>query len=173
MRDVIKYGFWFVLVLIAQVFIFDRLVLPGGFVISFYVFFIMILPFSMNRILLMLVALTLGIGVDAFNDTFGLHTSAAVFLAWLRPYIYKAFEPVVGYGENQSPNLAEMGWAWTLKTYILAILAFNIWFYTLSFLRLIGPWFTVQKILLSTIATLLVILVVQVLYRRKMNKNEL
>lgn len=173
MRELIKYVFWFVLALCAQVFVFDRLVLPGGFVISFYVFFIMILPFRMNRILLMFVAMSIGIGVDAFNDTYGLHASAAVFLAWIRPYIYKAFEPVIGYGENQSPNLAEMGWGWILKAYILAILAFNTWFYSLSFLRMIGPWFTVQKILLSTTATLLVILVVQVLYRRKMKKNEL
>jgi hypothetical protein len=173
MRELLKYSFLFLLVLAAQVLFFDRLILPGGFVISFYIYFIMILPFNINRILLMLVALIMGIGIESFNDTFGLHASAAVFLAWIRPFIYKGFEPIIGYGENQTPNLAEMGWAWTIKTYFIAVFAFNVWLYALSFLRIIGPWFTLQKVLFSTFSTLIVILVVQVLYRRKMNKNEL
>ena len=172
MRTVFKYTFLFLLILAAQVFIFDRLVFPGGFVITFYILFIMILPFNMNRILLMMIGFVLGLCVDATNDTFGLHASSAVFLSWIRPYIYKWFQPAIGYGENQSPNLIEMGWGWTLKTYILAFLAFHTWFYSLSFLRIIGPWFTLQKIILSTSASLLIIFVVQVLQKRKAKKNE-
>lgn len=172
MREVLKYILWFVTAILTQVLLFDNMVFPGGFVLSVYIFFILILPFNSNRILLMLVAAVLGLGIDAFNDTFGLYISSAVFLAWLRPYVYKWFEPVVGYNENQSPNVNEMGWGWTLKTYMILILLYHIWFYALSFLRLIGPWFTVQKIVLSTFSSLLIIFVLQVLYSRKVNKNE-
>lgn len=172
MREFIKYVLWFLLTVLTQIFIFDKMLFPGGFVISFYVLFIMILPFQVGKILLMTIALILGLTVDAFNDTFGLHASAAVFLAWIRPYIFKWFEPVIGYGENQRPNLIDMGLSWLLKVYVLALLGFNLWFYSLSFLRMIGPWFTLQKVLLSTVSTLLIILVLQVLYRRKVTKNE-
>lgn len=172
MREVLKYILWFVTAILTQVLLFDNMVFPGGFVLSVYIFFILILPFNSNRVLLMMVAAVLGLGIDAFNDTFGLYISSAVFLAWLRPYVYKWFEPVVGYNENQSPNVNEMGWGWTLKTYMILILLYHIWFYTLSFLRLIGPWFTVQKIVLSTFSSLLIIFVLQVLYSKKVNKNE-
>jgi hypothetical protein len=172
MREILKYIFWFVAAILSQVLVFDNMVFPGGFVLSVYIFFILILPFNSNRIVLMLVATILGIGIDALNDTFGLYLSSAVFLAWMRPYVYKWFEPVIGYNENQSPNVNDMGWGWTLKTYMILILLYHSWFYSLSFLRLIGPWFTVQKILLSSISTLLIIFVLQVLYSRKVNKNE-
>lgn len=173
MRELIRYTLWFILVLLVQVFVFDQLILPGGFVISIYTLFILILPFKINKILLILAAFAMGLAMDAFNDTFGLHASSAVALGYFRYYVYKWFEPVVGYSESQSPNLNDMGWNWTLKTYIITIAFFHTWFYALSFLRLIGPWFTAQKILFSTLVTLLVILVIQVLYQRRVNKNEL
>jgi hypothetical protein len=173
MKDLLLYLFGFVLTLVVQIFFFDKMVLPGGFIISYYISFILILPFNTNRLLLLVIAFIMGICLDAMNDTFGLHASSSVFLAWLRTYIYRWSEPVIGYGENQRPNLTEMGWNWTLKTYTIIVFGFYIWFYVLSFLRIIGTWFTLQKILLSTVSTLLVILLIQVLYSRKMNKNEL
>lgn len=173
MRDILFYIVFFVLIILSQVFIFDRLILPGGFVVSFYVLFLLSLPFNLNTILLLLIGFATGITIDAFNDTFGLHASAAVLISWLRPFIFKWLEPVIGYGESQKPNLRDMGWAWILKSYTIIVFCFHIWIFSLSFLRLIGPWFTLEKVLLSTLSTVLMMLVVQVLYSRKMNKNEL
>ncbi len=173
MREFLKYVLWFLLILLSQVFFFDQLSWPGGFTLSFYIYFILIIPHNTNRIVLLMAAFAMGLAVDAFNDTFGLHASSALALGWIRFYIYKSFEPSVGYPENQTPVLSEMGWNWILKVYTLSILTFYTWFYMLSFLRLVGPWFTFQKIIISSISTLLIILVVQVLNQRRKNKNEL
>lgn len=173
MRDLIKYLLWFVGVILLQSFVFDNLVLPGGFAISFYIIFILILPFNTPIGILMILGFAAGLSVDALSDTFGLNASAALTLAAIRPRLYRFFEPAAGYGENQIPNLTQMGWSWTIKVYTIGILVYYTWFYVLSFLRMSGLWFTASKIMYSTLATLLTILMAQVLFRRKVKKNEL
>jgi len=173
MRELIKYLFWFVGVVLLQTFVFDNLVLPGGFTISFYVIFLFILPFNVRVGLLMIIAFALGLSVDVLNDTYGLNASAALTLAAIRPRLFRWFEPAAGYNETQTPSLSQMGWNWCIKVYALALLVFYTWYYVLGFLRMSGIWFTGSKILYSTISTLLVILLAQILFRRKVNKNEL
>jgi hypothetical protein len=173
MKEIITYLFWFIGVVLLQAFVFDNIVLPRGFVISFYVIYLLILPINTKPILLMLIAFALGLSIDALNDTYGLNASAAITLAVVRPTIFKWFEPAAGYNESQNPNLAQMGWNWTIKVYLLNILAFYTWYYVLGFLRLSGFWFTASKILYSSLATLLVILMAQTLFRRKAKQNEI
>lgn len=121
----------------------------------------------------MLIAFALGLSVDAFSDTYGLNASSAITLAAIRPTLFKWFEPAAGYNETQTPNLTQMGWNWTLKVYSLSILIFYTWFYALGFLRMSGLWFTASKIIYSSLATLLVILMTQILFRRKAKQNEI
>jgi hypothetical protein len=173
MREIITYIIWFIGVVLLQAFVFENLVLPGGFSISFYIIFLLILPFNTRSSILMLIGFALGLSIDAFSDTFGLNASSAVTLAAIRPTLFKWFEPASGYNETQTPNLKQMGWNWTIKAYALAILGFYTWFYALGFLRMSGFWFTASKIIYSSLATLLVILMAQILFRRKAKQNEI
>jgi hypothetical protein len=172
MREIITYLLWFAGAVLLQTYVFDRVVLPGGFTVSFYIIFIFILPINTKSAFLMLIGFALGLCVDALNDTYGLNASAALTLAALRPTLLKWFEPAAGYNETQTPNLAQMGWNWTIKVYTLGILAFYTWYYALGFLRMSGLLFTGTKILYSSLATLLVILMAQILFRRKSKQNE-
>lgn len=173
MRQILFYTLYMLIFVAAQVFIFERLVLPTSVVITFCAFYILFLPFQTPKILLMIIGAIMGLSIDYFADTLGLYGSTCVWLAFIRPVLFKFFEPAVGYAENQTPTLNSMGWNWTLKAYSLGVIAFCAWFYGLSFLRMIGPWYTLQKILISAGSTLLVILLVQVFYQRRMKKNEL
>jgi hypothetical protein len=173
MRQVLIYSTYLLLFVAAQALIFERMILPTSTVIGFCALYVLLLPFQTPKILLMILGGFLGLSIDYFADTLGLYASTCVWLAFIRPTVYKYFEPAVGYAENQTPTLNGMGWNWTLKAYSICILAFCAWFYGLSFLRMIGPWFTLQKILISSASTLLIILLVQVFYQRRMQKNEL
>jgi hypothetical protein len=173
MRELLTYIFWFIGAVLLQAFVFDNLVLPGAFTISFYIIFLFVLPINTKSTLVMLIGFALGLSVDALNDTYGLNASSALTLAAIRPTLFKWFQPAAGYNENQIPNLAQMGWSWTIKVYTLGILTFYTWYYALGFLRMSGFWFTGTKILYSSLATLLVILMAQVLFRRKAKQNEI
>ncbi len=173
MRTIVKYILWFVGLVAAQTFVFDNLVLPGGFTIAFYTLFIFVLPFNTPNNLLMIVAFALGLTIDAFSDTYGLNASAALTLAAIRPRLFRWFEPAVGYNETQTPSLSQMGLNWCIKVYSIGILVFYSWYYVLGFMRISGLWFIGSKILYSSISTVALILLAQVLFRRKAKQNEL
>jgi rod shape-determining protein MreD len=84
MRIILKYLLWFVGLVAMQTFVFDNLVLPGGFIIAFYTLFIFILPFNTPNNVLMIIGFALGLSIDAFADTYGLNASAALTLAAIR-----------------------------------------------------------------------------------------
>ena len=60
----------------------------------------------------MVLAFLMGLSIDVFSETLGLHTSAAVFLAFCRPFILKTISPRDGYELNQIPSMNQLGTSW-------------------------------------------------------------
>lgn len=109
--------FW--IIVLIQVYILDKVALrwwsqPSGFPIFvpyLYPLFLLLLPFETPVWAMLLLGFGLGITVDSFSDTAGMHACAAVLLAYLRTNVLKALLPknLVEY-PNQSPNVKNMGW---------------------------------------------------------------
>lgn len=121
----------------------------GSFYFHIIVFplFIFILPIRTPRALVMLIAFALGLAVDAFYDSPGLHASASVFTAFIRPFILKALEPREGYNVNHSPTKARMGFPWFWRyAAIMLLLHLGFYFSMLEF----SPFF-IANILLKTV----------------------
>lgn len=167
-----KYLIFFLAIILVQSFVFDNLVLPMGIVVMFYLIFILNLPFNMNKILLLLLAFGIGLSIDGINDTYGLHTSSVVFMAYMRDKVFKFFEPVSGFYENKSLSHDSIPLFWYVKSFGSLILLFSVWFYFMSVFRISGFWFTLQKALLSSITTFFIIFIIQILLRRKGSKDE-
>jgi len=74
-----------------------------------YPIFIILLPHRTPHVLLVFLGFLLGISVDIFYNTPGVHASALVMTAYLRPFILKIFEPRGGYSQNQSPTKKLLG----------------------------------------------------------------
>ena len=63
----------FFIYLMVQVLIFDKIVLFGTVHSYVYLGFLLTLPFEIAVIPGMIIGLVLGLGIDAFSNTFGLH----------------------------------------------------------------------------------------------------
>jgi hypothetical protein len=168
-----KYVVWFVLMLLVQSFVFDQIILPFGVVIAAYVWFILILPFQTPRFWLLCIAMVLGMSIDAFNDSYGLHTSAILVLAYLRSAVFSWLEPAKNFYDNKSTTDADIPVLWYFKSYGLLIFIYALWFHFLSVFRIAGFWFTLQKAVFTALATFTVIFVFQIVLMRKEAKNEL
>ena len=81
-----------------------------------YVFpmFAMLLPFSVPRWLVLVLAFIAGLVVDMFNNTPGMHAAAMVVIAYLRPAILKMLTPVSGYEGIEYPSFMRLGFIWFL-----------------------------------------------------------
>ena len=110
-----RYIIYFALLVFIQVFILNNIQL-GGFVNPYlYVLFILLLPFEIPNWFLLVVAFFLGFTVDLFSNTIGMHSSATVFMAFLRPYVLKIISPRDGYESETLPQLRYYGAVWYLR----------------------------------------------------------
>ena len=76
--------------------------------------FILLIPIKTKRFSLLLMAFFIGIVIDMFYDSPGLHASALVFMAYMRRYILKFLEPVEGYNVDATPTIYSFGLDWFL-----------------------------------------------------------
>lgn len=123
----------FVVCLFAQVLIFKSIAFSvhpfnyGAFII--YPLFIFLLPLNVPKAVVILSSFFLGLGVDMFYDSPGVHASACVFTAYIRPIVLRAIAPVEGYKKmNESPSSNNLGFIW-FATYAGILLALHLLFY--------------------------------------------
>lgn len=74
-----------------QVFVLNNILLFGFINPYLYIAFVFFFPLKENRFNLLLTSFLLGIGVDFFADTGGIHAFATVFIAYFRLFFIKVF----------------------------------------------------------------------------------
>ena len=81
--------FRFIILLSLQVIVFNNINL-FGFISPFpYILFIILYPVNGNKSGLLVASFLLGIILDMFSNSGGIHTTACLFLAYFRPSIFK------------------------------------------------------------------------------------
>lgn len=125
--------FRFLALLALQVLILKRINLLGEESMNYinflvYPLFILLLPFSMSSTVILLLAFLMGISVDYFYDSLGVHASALVFLAWSRGIVLRQLEPKGGYNLNYSPTKKRMGTSWFFR-YTIILMGLFVFFY--------------------------------------------
>lgn len=152
----------FILFVALQILLFDNLVLFSTGFCFVYIAFLLFLPIHINRVLLLFLGFIVGFTVDVFYDTMGIHAAASVLLAFLRPHVLNLLTPRDGYDTNDSANLHVMGWRWFLAYALILIAVHHA---AVFFLEIISfEWYTLVKILLSTLFTGVVIVILQLLF---------
>ncbi|RPA66931.1 rod shape-determining protein MreD [Cyclobacteriaceae bacterium YHN15] len=157
----------FVFYLVVQVVLLKNMVLFGTSFCFLYVFFILLLPIEMKTIPIMLIAFAMGIGIDIFYDTIGIHTASLVALAFLRNTWLNTLTPTGGYDENLTPSLLNLGLGWYVSYSLPLILIHHGLFFFIESLgtNLFLP--VVQKIIGSAIFAFLMSIIVQLLFYRR------
>lgn len=109
------------MLIFAQVLILKRIAFNFGefaFVhFLIYPMVILMLPLNVPQPLLMGIAFVLGLAIDGFYDSPGVHAMACVFTAYVRTYLLSLVEPFEGYGNNVYPTIDGLGLPWFL-TYV-------------------------------------------------------
>jgi hypothetical protein len=125
------------------------------------------LPFETPDWLVLLLAFVLGISIDMFSDTGGLHAASSVMMAFFRQPVLKLISPRDGYDEMQKPILQQFGFKWFFSyTGILVIVHHGFLFY-LEVFRLTDFFSTLARVILSSLFTLLLILISQFFFSNR------
>ncbi|MBD3639112.1 MAG: rod shape-determining protein MreD [Crocinitomicaceae bacterium] len=132
----VKYALVFVLVVLIQGLVVNNIQLSEYVMPMVYPIMILLLPFNQNALTSMLIALVLGLCVDAFSDTFGIHASAALLIGYVRPTLLKYIQPKEGYDTSLLPTVHDMGFVWFGLYASIMLLIHHLWFFSIEVFRL-------------------------------------
>ncbi|MBN3584094.1 rod shape-determining protein MreD [Algoriphagus aestuarii] len=150
-----------------QILFLKNLALFGIAFCFIYLVGILSIPLQIRSVPLLLISFGVGLVIDIFYDTLGLNAAAVTFLAFLRPFWLKILRPNGGYDESTLPTLQEMGIGWFISYALPLIFAFCLVFF------IADQWGTgsfigvVNKSLFSSIFTLLLAIIVQLLFFKR------
>ncbi|MEZ5071414.1 MAG: rod shape-determining protein MreD [Bacteroidales bacterium] len=157
----------FVIVVLFQVLVMDNVMISGYMVPYVYVMVLLLLPFETPPWLQIATGFLLGLGIDFFEHTLGLHTAATVAMAYARPYFLNLMAPRDGYEAETYPRIHYYGFIWFLKyTFVLVALHHFLLFY-LEVFQLQDFFGTLLRVVLSTILTASTIVLSQYFVFRK------
>lgn len=162
--DILKNIFLFFLMILLQVLVLNNIQYSGYINPYLYILFILMLPFEAPKWLVLLASFLIGLGVDMFSDSIGIHAAASTFMGFCRPYVLNIIKPRDGYEFNTQPTIRDMDLRWFL-TYsgILVFLHHFVLFYIEIFR--FNEFFTIlARVVLSSFFTLLLIVLTQLLF---------
>lgn len=157
----------FILLLAAQILIFNNMSFFGYLNPYPYVLFILLFPVNGNKYSLLLASFVLGIIMDMFCNSGGVHTTACIALAFLRPSFFK-FSFGVSY-EYQTIRINDKLTPERFSFILTTITLHHTILFVLETFRISFIFDILFKIILSSIFTIL--LVVLLIYLFKPNRR--
>lgn len=163
MNNITKHVIRFLLLVILQVMIFNQLELGFGIHIMILPLFVMLLPFEIGIISILSFAFLIGFIADIFSNTYGLHASSLVMLAYFRPMVFKKFAPTEGYDPLKEATFFDMGNSWFFYVFGSLLLIHHFWYFFIEIFRINELFLILQNTIFSCIVSFLMAIVLQIL----------
>ncbi|MDR7128851.1 hypothetical protein J2X69_001183 [Algoriphagus sp. 4150] len=166
-RNLITYIFLVACLILVQVLLLKNLALFSVAFCFIYLLGILSFPINMRSFPLILISFGLGLFVDMFYDTLGLHAAAATLLGFLRNYWIKAISPNGGYDDANNPTLPEMGIGWYISYSLPLVFAYSLTFFIADQWGTGEMFGVLNKSLFSSIFTVILAIIVQLLFFKR------
>lgn len=149
----------FLILCFVQVFVLNNIVLHGLLTPFPYILFILFLPLAMGRVSILLLSFFLGLTVDLLTGTGGIHASASVLIAFIRPSILKSITNESKFDDLDAPNMNRLGIIpFLIYVFILALIHHLALFFIDAY-TFTNFFYTFFKAFLSAILTLVFVLI--------------
>ncbi|HDP55010.1 MAG TPA: rod shape-determining protein MreD [Bacteroidetes bacterium] len=166
-KGVLRYAGLFILLILLQVVVFNNLQLSGYINPYIYVMFILLLPYEISGWLLLGLGLLTGLTVDTFMNTIGMHSSATLFMAFLRPYVLNLFTDREDMDQKGNPSMQVNGLVWFIKYSLVLVFMHHLSLFFIESFTFTGFFLTLWRVILSTLATTAFILILESLTIKK------
>lgn len=161
------YFLWlFVGLVILQVLIFDNILLFGNINPYVYIAFVFFFPLSENRFWILLSSFLLGLSIDFFNDSGGIHAFATLLIGYLRLFLVKVIfnkTPI----DYQLFNLYEESFGKVFNYVLILTLLHHLILFSFANFSFNNYDIVLLHTLLSTIFTLVVFFLGSYIFRKK------
>jgi len=150
-----------VLLLLLQVLVLKRIGLGESWIweygnIFIYPVIIFLLPFRLSRLYVILIGFFIGLIIDIFYDTIGVHAFALTATAYARGLMLAYMEPRGGYQLSMTPTIFSMGLNWVLTFTFFTMLIHVFLYFSVE----VFTFVYIGQILLKTLITLVLSMLV-------------
>ena len=155
----------FILLVLVQVLVLNNIQFLGFLNPYIYILFILSLPVRLPNWISLLLAFALGLTIDVFSNTMGMHSFATVLAAFIRPGIIKLFT-AIDEGNNPTPSFYTFGVGVYIRYVVTIVLIHHFTLFLIEAFSFEHFWILLAKILLSSVVSIIIILGIQSLKRK-------
>ncbi len=161
----------FVVLVLFQVLVINDIRLGGYVHPCIYLIFILLQPFSTPKWQQLLLGFVLGLTIDLFTGTPGLHAGATTLMAFCRPAVIGFISGNQKFENIQEPNLGQLDGMWFFRYTLLTVLIhhFALFFLESFSFRLIGQ--VLLRILLSVPVSIFLIMIILFIFKSDKKKE--
>jgi len=164
MNSAVIMGFFrFFLLLAAQITIFNNIDLFGYINPFPYILFIILFPVNGNKQLLIITSFLLGITMDLFCNSGGVHAASCLILAYVRPYIFK-FSFGLSY-EYQTIKINDSLTPERFSFLLISVVIHHFVLFILEVFQLSWLWDILLRTIIGTLFTMLICIVLIYIFK--------
>jgi rod shape-determining protein MreD len=153
----------FVVLIFVQVLICNNINFLGS--INLYILFIILFPVKNNRVLFVFLGFLLGLIIDLFLDSGGIHAAASVAVAYARPVLLKSSFGTIY--EYQSIKFDIVDFGSKFKYIVFVVVVHHLILFSLEIFSISKILLILQKTLFSSIFTILLCVLLTIIFSRK------
>lgn len=157
-KTILQFFLLFIAMLLAQVIVFNHIVLFNVAMPVIFIYFIIRLPITLSVNWVMTLSFLLGLSVDIFSDTQGMNALACTILAVLRHPILRLYFPREDDLTIPEPSIRSLGMGIYIKYMFSMVLVYCILIFLIEAFTFFNPLQLVLRIVCSTILSSLLLL---------------
>jgi len=155
----------FIMLVLVQILVLSHINFLGYINPLIYILFIILFPVKNNRVAFLLLSFLLGITIDMFLDSGGMHAAACVTIAFIRPLVLKfCFGAVY---EHQTIKFEQVEFSSKLTYIAILTVIHHLMLFLFEFFNFSKIILVFQKTLFSSIFTIILCVLVTIIFSRK------
>ncbi len=170
-ETIIKNIVRFIVLILSQVLILNNIHLGGYINPYLYIVFILMLPFKTPNWLLLVFSFAIGLCIDMFSNTIGMHAAACVLMGSIRPLIINYVYTKEDYEYITQPSVKDMC-LYSFLTYA-AIITFihHLTLFYIEAFKFTDFFSTLARVVLSSLFTIVLIIITQYIFVKEKKTN--
>ncbi len=167
----LPYFVLFIVVLLLQIFIFDRLLISTALLPMVYVVFILLLPIHTPPAVMLLWGVAVGAVFDISMGMSGINSIATIFLCYVRGWLlnWTIGRDIVTM--SGAPSSYKVGWGKFFRYLLCGVLIHSVVLFSVEYLNLRDWGFLLRRILYSSAFTVVFVSIIAQRFEQLLKRN--
>ena len=172
LRDIVILLFRFIAYVLIQVLVLNNIQFSGYINPYPYILFVLTLPLWMSSNLILILSFLLGLTIDVFSGTLGLHTFASVFTGFIRQGLLNILKPNNDY-KSEEISLQNLGFQWFVVYLSTGIFIHHLVLFLMESFSFTGLFHTLKVTFVSAFFSIIIAFIYEMFRIKSKQENRL